>query len=231
MKGNFSTISDLGTRVFDFGVAHKDLFPPSSLGGKTLASLGNALAELKECAAAQTSRMGAAREGTNSKAAARAALRNDLDAVARTARAIALKTPGLEKKFRRPRGHSDPSLLNAARTFAQDAEPLQKAFVEHEMPANFLVRLNTKITDLEHAISNQSNGKGEQVAATASLDAAIEKVMAALQALDAIVPNRLAKIGDDSPIWASWETARRERAARSKAAAAAPAPAASATQA
>ena len=67
MKANFSNVSDVGGRVFEFGSAHKELFPQDSLGGKTLVILGDALAEMKDCAAAQASRLGATRESTSSK--------------------------------------------------------------------------------------------------------------------------------------------------------------------
>ena len=116
----------------------------------------------------------------------------------------------MEQKFRRPRGHGDAALLNAARTFAKDAAPLKAVFIEHELPPDFIERLNKGIADLEQANATQASEKNEQAAATAALDAAMEKVIEAIETLDAIVPNRLSKLGEDSPLLAEHGKLRGE---------------------
>lgn len=50
-----------------------------------------------------------------------------------TAHAIAIDNPGLEHKFRVPRGENDEILIAAARAFATDAVPLTAQFIAHEM--------------------------------------------------------------------------------------------------
>src|SRR5205085_1237031 len=91
-------------RVRDFGTTtYKNLFLAKSLGAETLAEITSAAAEVEKHAASQVSGMGAARESASSKATARATLREALDAVSRTARVLALDTPGLDNKFRMPR--------------------------------------------------------------------------------------------------------------------------------
>jgi len=211
-------------RVRDFGAAHADSFPTESLGGKMFAAIASAVKELDAHASLQASGKNAVREGSSSKAAARAALREELDAISRTARALAIDTPGLDDKFRMPRGQSDQALLHAARAFARDAVPLSQVFITHEMPAGFIDNLNEDIKDLEQAISSQATGIQSQVAATAALEAAMEKGLTALERLDAIIVN---KLGDDTPAMAAWESARHVERAVSSKAAAAPASAAS----
>lgn len=51
-----------------------------------------------------------------------------------TAHAIAIDNPGLDHKFRVPRGENDEILIAAARAFATDAVPLSAQFIAHETP-------------------------------------------------------------------------------------------------
>src|SRR5262245_54490968 len=106
-------------RVNEFGLAHAELFPPTTLGGQAFAAVRTAIEQMDDHAAASAYGRGAARSGTTSRAIARKALREHLDAVSRTARALALDMPGLDDKFRPPRGCGDSTLLIAARAFAR----------------------------------------------------------------------------------------------------------------
>ena len=193
-------------RVRDFGAAHEDLFPPSTLGGTSFAAVGTAVAALHEHAATQVSGRGSAREGTVSKGVAREALRDSLEAIVRTARAMALDTPGVDDKFRVPRDTGDQIILNAARAFAQDAAPLSADFLTHDMPADFLEDLQRDIDGFEEAIRDHEAGKDTHVAARAGIEAAIDAGLDAVLRLDAIVPNRLRA---DAKTLALWERARR----------------------
>src|SRR5687767_978245 len=97
-------------RVRDFGAANAHLFPASGLSGKAFVAVGEAVNALSTHAASQFSGRGAAREGTASKGVAREALRDDLDAIVRTAHALALDMPGVDDKFEMPRVNSDQAL-------------------------------------------------------------------------------------------------------------------------
>src|SRR5262249_24340431 len=106
-------------RVRDFGQAHRDLFPESSVGGQAFATVAAAVAELSDHAVAK---MSSAREGIRAKTEARHGLIERLEAIARTAHAIAVDRPGFDDSFRLPRQHSDEALVTIARVFIQDAE-------------------------------------------------------------------------------------------------------------
>ncbi len=103
-----------------------------------------------------------------------------------------------------PRGSSDQALLNAARAFAADADPLRDAFVSHELPTTFLDELRARIAAFERALSERTTARGAHVAATAALDAALERGVTAARRLDAIVRN---KFRDDPAKLAVWTTA------------------------
>ena len=185
------------TRVRDFGAPHAVAFPPTSLGGQLFAEVNAVVAELTGLAANQVAGLGASREGSTSKAGARAALRERLAVINRTARAMAIDQPALVEKFRMPVGTGDQSLLNAARAFVASATPLAADFIKHELPDTFLA-------DLEEAISSKHHNTEAHVVATAAIDAALERGLNALRKLDAIVRN---KFHNDPATLAAWESA------------------------
>lgn len=196
---------DMMTRVRDFGAAHAADFPPSSFGGEQFAIVASVVAELSQGAAAQASGTSSIQQATTSRAVARAAVREDVQAIASTARVIALDTPGLEDRFRLPRSGGDQSLLATARAFHADAAPLKAQFLRHELPADFLEDLAADIEDLERAISDQNTNKGASLSAGATIDTAIERGLDAVQRLHAIVRN---KFRQNPAILAAWESAR-----------------------
>jgi hypothetical protein len=193
-------------RVREFGAANTTLFPPSTLGGKAFEAVGMAVIALSDHAVTHVSGRGTAREGTASKAVAREALRDELEAIVRTARAMALDSPGVDDKFRLPRNNGDQAMLNAARAFLKDAAPLKADFTKHDMPDDFLDDLQADIEAFEEAIRDHEAGKDTHVAARAGIEAAIDNGLDAVRRLDAIVPNRLR---NDPKTLALWERARR----------------------
>jgi len=160
--------------------------------------------QLEAHAAAQTSGKSASKEGSKLKAAARVALQDDLEAISRTARAMAITTPGLEDKFRLPRNIGDQALLAAARSFAQDAVPLKAEFIRRGLSASFLDDLNAGIAALEASIDHKAQKRGTHVAATAALDQTTEDGINVVRELDAIVRNIFRH---DSAVLAEWTSA------------------------
>ena len=196
---------EMFVRVRDYGTAHVASFPASSFGGEQFASVGAVVDELTQKGATQVSSSGSARQGTGSRAVARAALREDLLNLTRTAAVMALDAHGLENKFRMPRTSGDQALLSTARAFVADAQPFKAQFIQHELSPNFLENLRDDIDALERAINHQNVNREAQISATAGIDSAIERGMNAVQRLDAIVRN---KFHDNPAALAAWESAR-----------------------
>lgn len=204
---------EMFVRVRDFGTTHAVSFPVNTLGGEQYAVVRAAVEDLARASASQSSGVGSAQHATASRSVARAELREELQAISQTARAMALDDPGLENKFRMPRSGSDAALLTTARAFALDAAPLKDDFIKHELPATFLADLQTAIDDFERAVGSQNTNRETHVSATVSIDSTIERGMNAVRRLDAIVRN---KFRDDAATLAAWESARHvERATRS----------------
>jgi hypothetical protein len=191
-------------RVRNFGTQHQADFALNSIGSQLFATLGGIVTQLDGHAAAQSSKGGSAKQGTTSRGVARQALRDDLEAINRTARAMAHDVPGITDKFRLPPPGNDQLLLNAARAIAADAVQFETQFIAHEMPADFLEDLNADIAALETAISEQSSGVGQRVAATTAIDTAIDDGVATVRKLDAVVKNKYA---DNPATLAEWASA------------------------
>ena len=199
-------------RVHGFARAHASDFASNSLGAQTFAIVGAVIIEINGLAAGEVSAHGGARQGTETRAQARVALRVALEAINRTARAMANDVPGINEMFRLPRGNNDRDLINAARAFLADATPLKAQFIAHELPADFLEDLQADIEALESAIRDQSSGVGNHVAASAALDDAFSRGNEAVRRADAIVRNKYA---NNPGVLAEWTSASHiERAPR-----------------
>jgi hypothetical protein len=119
-------------------------------------------------------------------------------------RVIAFTQPGVEEKFRFQRGLSDQALLQLARAFAADAEPLKDEFIKRGMPATFIEDLKEEAEAFEAAIGRKAQGRSAHVAASAEIDDLIEQGMRVVRELDALFRNTFA---DDPATLAKWESA------------------------
>jgi len=209
-------------RVRDFGKAHGDLFPTSSPGGKAFAAVEAAVTELSRHAVQKMSSRGAARDGGERREAARTAVREQIDAISRTAGLMAEDKPDLAERFRMPKARNDQALLIAGRLFVRESEAVEAEFLAHGMPSTFRVDLNTAVQRFEHALHDRDAGRAGQTAAQAGISAALESGTAAVESLDVIIANRLR---GDAVTMAVWERERRVKYPKSAANVAAPTPA------
>jgi hypothetical protein len=201
-------------RIAVFGTLHPSDFAAGTKSADLLAQIRTAEAEATAGAAGQESGGGAMRAGTRSKAELFDELYEDLRAINRTAKAIAVDEPGLEQKFRMPRSPSYPLTLATARAFLADATPLSAKFIEYEMPADFLADLAADIAAFDEAEDDQDAGLTSRVGATRSVAEAIMAGMGALRRLDPLMRN---KYRNDPVKLAEWFTASRvERVASKK---------------
>jgi hypothetical protein len=199
-------------RSHGFVAARPTVFPATSRAGEINAQLATVIAKLRQHAATQSSSTRSSREETKLKSTRLDALQEDLEAIYRTARAIALNRPGFDEKFRLPKNKGSQSWLAAARAIADEAEPSKEDFIRLGLPANFLEDLRSDITEIEEIIHRQGQASGEGVAASAAIDEAIEEGMKLVRELDAIIRN---VYRDDPATLAEWTSARHiERAPR-----------------
>jgi len=201
-------------RMHEFSSSHSADFAPASLGAQVIAKLSTQLSELTSLTATQSAGGGAARQGTELRADARDDLRSRLKAFSRTAHAIAIKVPGLENKFRVPRGDNDEELIAAARAAARDAVEFKDDFTAHELPATCVEDLNASIAKFEHTMDDQSGAVGDRVGSRVAINAKLEELMITRRQLNPIMENKYA---DDPATLAEWTRASHiERAKKKK---------------
>ena len=191
-------------RAREFGNEHGAQFPLNSFAAEQFAILGGVISALETHASAQSSGRSGARQGVAGKAAARDELLRDLEAISRTARTMTRTTPGLEDKFRVPHNKSNQDVLATARAVAADALPFKAEFIRRGMPADFLEDLAADIAAMEEAITQKAQGTESHVAATAAIDAEIERGMTAVRQLDPVIRNIFAS---DPATLAAWFSA------------------------
>ncbi len=199
--------------VRDFGADNAADFKAGSAGANNFAAVGAAATEMEQSGAVQAS--GASGQMTMQKGLAIAQLREDLRAINRTARALAVDDADIGALFRMPSGNNEQNLLAVARSFLTGATPLKDRFVEFGLPDDFLEDLQADINAFEQAVSGKGASTGEKISATASIGDAVQNGLEALRRLRAVVPN---KYRDNPTKLAAWTSASHvERAAKKKA--------------
>lgn len=191
-------------RVQEFGRDHATDFPATGMGTQLFTALSSVISHLDSYATTQASAGGSAIQKTVNRSQAREALREDLEALNRTARAMADEVPGLDDKFRLPRGNNDQNLLHAGRAALLDAEPLAAQLIAHELPADFVAELNAHVDAFDLSMQAQAGQLGQRVLASAAIDTAIEEGNATVRKLDAIVKN---KYRNQPAFLAQWTSA------------------------
>ncbi len=198
--------------VRNFGADNAADFKDGTAGARNFAAVGAAALEMEQSGAVQAS--GASGQTTAQKGLAIAQLREDLRAINRTARALAVDDSAVGELFRMPNGNNEQNLLAVARSFLTGATPLKDRFVEYGLPEDFIEDLQADITDFEQSVTEKSSVSGVKVSATASIGGAVKTGLEGLRRLRAIVPN---KYRDNPAKLAAWTSASHiERAAKKK---------------
>ncbi len=205
-------------RVRDFAAQRTAEFPAASLGAELIQTITAVVAELAEADGDKSLKKTDLRQRRNLKSVQRETLREHLMALSRTARAMANRVPAVGDKFRLPKQVNDVELLATARAFVSDAEPLQADFRRFEMADDFLDRLRADIAAFE-AASREGNVASEtSTISHAAIDDAVDRGMAAVNELDAVIRNRYR---DDATTLGLWTRASHvERPLRAAAASA-----------
>lgn len=206
MNDQEKRLLDTFKRVRDFDAAHANLFPAGTLGRDLFDAIGDVITGLEGHATTESAGRGAARQGTASKAVAKAAIIEDMAILRRTARSLAFKMPGLEEQFRVPYRQDGQELIFTARAALAAADPLKAEFLQREVPESVFQRLTANINAYETALTERNTAKEESLTAAASIDAAIESGMEALRQLDPIVRN---KLHNNPATLAAWLSAKR----------------------
>jgi len=190
-------------RVRDFGAAHVELFPESSRGGQAFAEVGAAVEAFETSA---TSKIGAAKDGRREKAVARAAVKDAMRAIARTARSVRPRLSKGENKLLMPDNTSDAALLRAAEDFVKEGTKNAELLIALGLPSTFVADLVKAVDAFEKARTERHSGRRSVRGAQIEMTAALSRGAVALATLDAVVINL---IGKDPGLSAAWDRDRR----------------------
>jgi hypothetical protein len=193
----------------DYFAQVSNQYAPNGVAQQKAARFGAVITEIQTKAAEQEGGIGQTRQHTLGRKEARTELRLDLEAINRAARIM-----GLESEFPRPPDGNDKELLNAARAFARNAQPLKTQFIAHEMPEDFLEDLAADIAAFETRIAEQSDARGGHVAAGEVVDDLFDEGTELQRDLDGFMRNKFA---NNAEVLAEWTRASHvERAPRRK---------------
>lgn len=177
-------------RVKDFAASRPDQFLPETPAGHRIATIVSTLTELGEQGSEKTSRKNDSRAKQNRKTDTREALREDLLAISRTARALSVRHPELAEKFKISKTMTDVALVTTARAFAREALSYRDEFIAFELPPDFIEHLNADATEFEAAISERNTAAEHVSSASNAIETGIARGMEAVMQLDAILKNR-----------------------------------------
>ena len=196
------------SRVRDFGATHPELFPTGSASARLLAGIGSIVDALSAISVAHVQGGGTAREASRSKAAFREAVRDAVETVARIARSMEAETPGFSNRFRVPASKRDQALLDAAKAFLADSQPLRPRFAEWELGEEFWAQMGQEVAAFESSMLHQERGVTSRKAAGQALD---ERAAEGLRLVRRISPLVHKKVKHDPLLLAAWESSVRVR--------------------
>jgi hypothetical protein len=188
---------------------------PATVWPQLVTELDSVNANLAEQIADEQSGHSVKRTGTASRDDAREDLKDLVEAIARTARAIDETKPGFAEGYRGPSQLSDRALLDLAIGIARIAPPQKADFLSHGMPPDFLETLDARVARLQQTMTDQSEGKAGVKSAGVEIEDTMDNGMSVRRRMDAVVRN---VYRDDAAVLAEWETASHiEQAPRRKA--------------
>lgn len=190
-------------RVRNFGAANLELFPEGTAGGEAFAIVGQAVEAIEAHTVAKLSASSEVRKAT---ARTRSAVREQMKAIALTARGLALVEDGIDKNFHMPTRHSDNALVGAAGKFLDEAKAQKAKFVRLGLPATFLDDLRTHVAALEKALEHRRAGRRGRKLAQGDVTTAFDRGTLAIRTLDVVVVNA---VRGDLGRFESWKTMRR----------------------
>jgi hypothetical protein len=201
-------------RVVGFLVSNPIVFRKGSQGPQLVEMFKRAVGELRDLTAKQMTDIAQARADSGDRGNARNALVEAMKKINRCAQGIAVGTPGFDDKFRMPWHAGDTVILARAHSFAENATPYLKDFVNFEMAPTFVDDLIMKIKVFEQTFAAHTASKAAHVATSQQIDDALQKAMTILAQLDPIVEN---KLDGNFVMTRKWENVRHtERAWVSK---------------
>ncbi len=176
-------------RVKQFGIDNAADFPAPSVGATQFDNIAGLVDNIESISADQLGGFSEAAQQFDIKASIRETLRDLMSGVSRTSKSMEYAFPGIADLFAFQRNMPDADLLAKARSFIQDAAPIQADFVAYGMPASFLTDLSDAANEFDDIFNATASATADHVQATASLSDLVRQGMVGVRILDGIVKN------------------------------------------
>ncbi len=207
-------VADMFVAVIAFDAVHKTEYVAITAAAAEIAKVKAASDAMEAFFAEQTS--GEASMAVEQKSLLKIAARRRMKAYAKTARALRLSNPGIEKVFEVPTHDSDVEIVAKGRDMVTQAGKYHVELASLGIAATVATELTGILDQIEAASTDKAAANASTVGATAGIDNEVDNGMAAATVLDAIMHNFY---GDDPVTLAEWTTARHvKRAPQAKAA-------------
>lgn len=193
---------EMFARLRDFGMAHKELFPESSVAGLGFAKVIAAVAAIDEYL---KNRVIARAEARRVKATTRETVFEAMKAIAHAARRATRAEPGASP-FRVPRRRSIKAELSTARAFLVEAAKRQEQFAKLGLPATFVTDFQVQVDQLQRAVDIRTGSRALRKEAQAGIETVIRDGFEAILDLDVAVA---AATRQDPIRLAAYRSARR----------------------
>lgn len=195
-------------RVAQFGVDNAADFS-GFIAGK-FSEIAAKSTEIETIAGTKESEFGEFGQAFEQKATARENLREDMAAIARTARAMEYQFDGISDLFQYRRNLPDAQLLARARAFFDDSAAYESDFVDYGLSATFRDELKNAADAFEASMDTGATATAERVAATADVSARVAEGMQLIRVLDAPVRNVYAGNVGKLAAWISAKTVEKD---------------------
>lgn len=192
-------------RVAGFGSRHEKEFSATSKGHALFSEIVDLLIHI-EALNAKVMKKAAAKASAAANEVRLQELREHLEWIAGTARLIEKYNPALAGQCMAPDKRQKKALVNTARQFLAEAEPLQEEFFAYEMPHDFLDDLRATIAEFEPAPIAEGQRPFTRQEADALIKDTLKRGPGIIESLDVVVRN---KYRDQKAVLADWKKASR----------------------
>ncbi|MEO6051677.1 MAG: hypothetical protein ABIP78_10145 [Pyrinomonadaceae bacterium] len=172
-------------RVKQFGIDNAGDF--TGIATTKFSEIDSIVGGTESQAAAQQSGFGEAAQQFEVKDTSRENLRDEMSAIARTARSMEYSFDGIADKFRFQRNMNDAEMLARGRAFHTESQPYNADFIAYGLAASFRADLNAACDAFEASFATTASATAEHVGATAESGAKIREGMVAVRTVDGIV--------------------------------------------
>ncbi|MFN0123633.1 MAG: hypothetical protein ACKV2V_24290 [Blastocatellia bacterium] len=193
-------------RVQEFMQERQADFADSELALDLSGKLNNLVTELRRYDLTQSTGHKSAMAGAVGQKSVREKLREMINAINRTARALARQYPDAPARFSMPANYSDKDLLATAQSFIEQAEPLAADFIRFKLPPDFMTQLQGLVNTFEELATDRERAGSKRRVANSAIGDAIAEGLEIVGQLDVLVRNRY--LGDKQSLMA-WSIARR----------------------